>query len=86
MEILPNKNIYERAKKLNLRVNLDEKAKKILSDIRGGASFADKAREFGTDGTSSKGGDLGWFTSGQMVKPFQKAVFDAKKTAFWAMW
>lgn len=57
-----------------------EKAKKILSDIRGGASFADKAREFGTDGTSTKGGDLGWFTSGQMVKPFQKAVFDATRT------
>jgi peptidyl-prolyl cis-trans isomerase D len=56
-----------------------EKAKKILSDIKGGASFADKAREFGSDGTSSRGGDLGWFSSGQMVKPFQNAVFNAKK-------
>jgi peptidyl-prolyl cis-trans isomerase D len=57
-----------------------DKAKKILNDIKAGASFADKAREFGSDGTASRGGDLGWFTSGQMVKPFQKAVFDAKKT------
>jgi peptidyl-prolyl cis-trans isomerase D len=56
-----------------------EKAKKILNDIKGGASFADKAREFGSDGTSSRGGDLGWFSSGQMVKPFQNAVFNAKK-------
>ncbi|MBS1544252.1 MAG: peptidylprolyl isomerase [Bacteroidetes bacterium] len=56
-----------------------EKARKILADIKGGASFADKAREFGTDGTASRGGDLGWFSSGQMVKPFEKAVFDAKK-------
>lgn len=56
-----------------------EKAEKILKDIKGGASFAQKAREFGTDGTASRGGDLGWFMSGQMVKPFQKAVFDAKK-------
>lgn len=57
-----------------------EKAKKILSDIKGGADFAAKAREFGTDGTASQGGDLGWFKSGQMVKPFEQAVFSAKKT------
>jgi len=57
-----------------------EKAKKILDDIKGGASFAAKAREFGTDGTSSQGGDLGYFKTGQMVKPFDQAVFSAKKT------
>lgn len=57
-----------------------DKAKKILNDIRGGASFAAKAREFGTDGTATRGGDLGWFPSGQMVKPFEKAVFAATKT------
>ncbi|HRG78062.1 MAG TPA: SurA N-terminal domain-containing protein [Cyclobacteriaceae bacterium] len=57
-----------------------EKAKKILGEIKAGADFAAKAREFGTDGTSSRGGDLGWFSSGQMVKPFEQAVFSAKKT------
>jgi peptidyl-prolyl cis-trans isomerase D len=57
-----------------------EKARKILADIKGGANFAAKAREFGTDGTRDKGGDLGWFQTGGMVKPFEKAVFDAKKT------
>ncbi len=61
-----------------------EKARKILADIKGGASFSDKAREFGTDGTAPRGGDLGWFASGQMVKPFQNAVFDAKKTGLLA--
>jgi peptidyl-prolyl cis-trans isomerase D len=57
-----------------------EKARNILKDIKGGASFEAKAREFGTDGTASRGGDLGWFSSGQMVKPFQDAVFGASKT------
>ena len=57
-----------------------DKAQKILSDIRGGADFGSKAREFGTDGTASRGGDLGWFTSGQMVKPFENAVFGATRT------
>jgi peptidyl-prolyl cis-trans isomerase D len=62
-----------------------ERANKVLQDIQGGASFEDKAREFGTDGSSSSGGDLGWFYTGtdpnqqHMVKPFEKAVFDASK-------
>ncbi len=57
-----------------------EKARGILKEIKGGADFAAKAREHGTDGTASRGGDLGWFASGQMVKPFQQAVFNATKT------
>jgi peptidyl-prolyl cis-trans isomerase D len=57
-----------------------EKARKILTDIKAGADFAAMAREHGTDGTASRGGDLGWFPSGQMVKPFEDAVFSTKKT------
>jgi len=56
-----------------------EKARKILSEIKGGADFATKARENGTDGTAPRGGDLGWFSAGQMVKPFENAVFAATK-------
>lgn len=62
-----------------------ERATKVLKDIQAGASFEDKAREFGTDGSASSGGDLGWFYTGtdpnqaHMVKPFEKAVFDAAK-------
>lgn len=56
-----------------------EKARNILKDIKAGASFADKAREFGTDGTATRGGDLGWFSTGAMVKPFETAVFSATK-------
>jgi peptidyl-prolyl cis-trans isomerase D len=56
-----------------------EKARAILKDIKGGASFAAKAQEFGTDGTAARGGDLGWFASGAMIKPFEDAVFAAKK-------
>lgn len=57
-----------------------EKARGILKEIKGGASFSAKAREHGTDGSASRGGDLGWFSSGQMVKPFQTAVFETTKT------
>ena len=57
-----------------------EKARKVLADLKAGADFAAKAREFGSDGTASSGGDLGWFGKGTMVKPFENAVFGATKS------
>lgn len=59
------------------RKEAKEKAERILSEIRNGADFAAKAREHGTDGTANNGGDLGWVYTGQMVEPFEKAVFGA---------
>jgi peptidyl-prolyl cis-trans isomerase D len=56
-----------------------DKARDILKDLKAGADFTEKAREFGSDGTAARGGDLGWFTSGTMVKPFENAVFSATK-------
>jgi len=56
-----------------------EKARKVLAELKAGADFAAKAREHGTDGTASTGGDLGWFGKGTMVKPFEKAVFGAAR-------
>ncbi|WP_192822529.1 peptidylprolyl isomerase [Rufibacter sp. LB8] len=53
------------------------KAQGILTQIRGGADFAQMALQHGTDGTASVGGDLGWFTEGRMVPAFEKAVFGA---------
>ncbi|MDQ3290635.1 MAG: SurA N-terminal domain-containing protein [Bacteroidota bacterium] len=55
-----------------------KKAQDVLNQIKGGADFAMMARQFGTDGTASVGGDLGYFSEGAMVAPFEKAVFNAK--------
>lgn len=58
-----------------------QKANNILKELKAGADFATKAREASEDpGSASRGGDLGWFSTGQMVKPFQDAVFNATKT------
>ncbi len=55
------------------------KANEILAQIKGGASFEEMAKQYGTDGTSTKGGDLGEFSNnGSMVKPFEQACFDFK--------
>jgi peptidyl-prolyl cis-trans isomerase D len=54
-----------------------KEANGILRKIRNGSDFAEMARLHGTDGTKSKGGDLGWFSDGAMVAPFQEAVYAA---------
>jgi peptidyl-prolyl cis-trans isomerase D len=56
-----------------------KKAQGVMAEIRKGASFAEKAAQYGTDGTASQGGDLGWFTEGQMVKEFNDAVLNGRK-------
>jgi len=54
-------------------------AEKVLAEIKAGANFKEEAEKYGTDATALKGGDLGWFTEGQMVKPFDDAVFQTNK-------
>jgi peptidyl-prolyl cis-trans isomerase D len=56
-----------------------KKANEVMAQIRGGADFGAMAAQYGTDGTAQRGGDLGWFSEGQMVKEFNDAVLAGKK-------
>lgn len=52
------------------------RADSILGAIKAGADFAAMAKQFGTDATKDKGGDLGFFGySAPMVEEFNKACF-----------
>ncbi len=60
-----------------------KQAKDILASAKKGEHFDDLARKYSKDpGSGSKGGDLGWFGKGQMVKPFEEASFKAKPGQF----
>jgi peptidyl-prolyl cis-trans isomerase SurA len=48
----------------------------LLTQIRGGADFAEVATEHSDDpGTAAVGGDLGWFRRGAMVQEFEETAF-----------
>ncbi|MFL3001332.1 MAG: SurA N-terminal domain-containing protein [Cytophagales bacterium] len=70
-----------RAKHILLRFNDQDKnsvrseASRILSLISNGSDFDETARTYSQDGSASNGGDLGWFSEGRMVEPFEDAVF-----------
>ncbi|GAB6090008.1 peptidylprolyl isomerase [Spirochaeta dissipatitropha] len=49
-------------------------AERLLKEVKGGARFDAVAREHSTCPSKNKGGDLGWFGPGQMVKEFEAAV------------
>lgn len=53
------------------------KAEEIIKDLTT-ANFADKAREYSNGPSAPNGGQLGWFAKGDMVEPFEKAVFEGK--------
>ena len=61
---------------LNSKVKVRSEANRILNLIKKGSDFQEMARMYSEDdGSASNGGDLGWFSEGQMVKPFEEAVF-----------
>ena len=57
-----------------------KKAEQVLAEVKKSpAKFAELAKKYSQDpGSAEKGGDLGTFARGSMVKPFEEAVFSMK--------
>lgn len=66
----------EEVRARHILVETEEEAKALIAQIRGGGDFEAIAKEKSKDpGGARNGGDLGFFTKGQMVPEFADAAF-----------
>ena len=70
-------------KKPSKQDSIDAKdlADELIQKASSNEEFASLANQYTMDPSNqgTKGGDLGWFKKGRMVKPFEEAAFQAKK-------
>ncbi len=57
----------------------EQQAKEILEKLGNGEKFANLAQQYSLDGSGKRGGDLGVFGHGVMVREFEKAAFSLQK-------
>jgi len=60
------------------RAEARKKIEEIKHKLHEGEDFATLAKEFSQGPSGAKGGDLGYFRRGEMVKPFEEAAFALK--------
>ncbi len=66
----------------HILVATKEEADAIIKELEGGAKFEDLAKAKSTDPAAQNGGDLGYFTAAEMVKPFADAAFALEKGTY----
>lgn len=63
----------------HILVKTETEALACLTYMKQGRSFEELAKEKSLCPSGKKGGSLGWFGRGQMVKEFENAAFQGKK-------
>ncbi|HET8552502.1 MAG TPA: peptidylprolyl isomerase [Gammaproteobacteria bacterium] len=63
----------------HILVNDKKTAEKAIDKLNHGADFAKLAKKMSTGPSAKNGGELGWFSPSDMVKPFAEAVENLKK-------
>ena len=61
----------------HILVDSEEQCQELKNQIEEGANFADLAMQYSSCPSGQKGGDLGQFSPGMMVKEFDEVVFSA---------
>jgi peptidyl-prolyl cis-trans isomerase C len=70
----------EEVRARHILVESKEKARDLFEKLAHGSDFAQLAKEHSKDpGSKDRGGELGFFTRGQMVPQFEEAAFKLKK-------
>ncbi|PES94221.1 peptidylprolyl isomerase [Bacillus cereus] len=73
-------NYKPEIKASHILVKDEATAKKVKEELGQGKSFEELAKQYSEDtGSKEKGGDLGYFTPGKMVKEFEDAAYKLKK-------
>ena len=62
----------------HILLNKEKDADNIMARLAKGENFEDLAKRFSKCPSKSKGGSLGWFKRGEMVKEFEDACFNGK--------
>ncbi|VEJ44798.1 peptidylprolyl isomerase [Bartonella vinsonii] len=83
LETLYNKEVAalpkeDEVKARHILVKTKKEAETVIKRLNKGENFEEIAKKSSTDGSAAVGGDLGYFSHGQMVKPFEDAAFALK--------
>ena len=71
----PTKEVRAR----HILVDSESKAKEMIKEVKAGKDFAQLAVKNSIGPSAQRGGDLGYFTAPEMVKPFSDVAFSLKK-------
>ncbi len=63
----------------HILVKTESEAKNLVNQIKTGADFGEIAKAHSDCPSARKGGDLGYFGKGMMVKEFENAAFNMKR-------
>jgi peptidyl-prolyl cis-trans isomerase C len=66
----------------HILVEEQQKARDLIAELDGGADFSELAKQHSTGPSGKTGGELGWFSASQMVKPFSDALADMEKGTY----
>jgi peptidyl-prolyl cis-trans isomerase C len=69
----------ERIRARHILVASEKEAQAVLDKLAKGEKFEALAKQYSLDGSKDYGGDLGYFSSPEMVPAFSKAAFELKK-------